>query len=75
MNFKASLFWDEVLSLSLRASCYKCCFSSPQGHNGGQCQEAEAEEASPLGFDGCALGRPVGTEWCVPQQRDERRNK
>lgn len=67
INLKASLFWDEVLFPSLRASGYKCCFSPPQGHNDSHRQEAEAKEASLLGIDGCALGRPVGTKWYVPQ--------
>lgn len=67
MNLKASLFWDEVLFPSLWASSYKCCFSPAQGHNDSHCQEAEAKEASLLGIDDCALGRPVDTKWCVPQ--------
>lgn len=29
-NLKASLLWDEVLSPSLRASCYKCRFPLPR---------------------------------------------
>lgn len=64
MNLKASLFGEEVLSPSLRASSYKGCFSPPQGQNGSHGQDAE--EASWLGLDGSALGGPVGTERCVP---------
>lgn len=75
-NFKASLFWMRFCLLTQGIQLVTgVVFLLPQGRNGSHGQEAEAEEASLLGLDGCALGRPAGAEWCVPQQRHPKRHK
>lgn len=75
MNLKASLFWMRFCLLHSGHPVTSVVFLLPQRHNGSHRQEAEAEEASLLGLDGSALGRPVGTEWCVPQKRHRKKYK
>lgn len=73
MNFKASLFWMRFCLLHSGNPVTSLVFLLSKGHNGSHSQKAEAEEASLLGLDDCALGRPVGIEWYVPQQRRQKK--